>query len=74
MTIYWQANPSRRLNPKAGKWEGTGKVFDEYLLAYYQGSVEGYGFKPEEVSALAPLQFIARDLDSGGERRAKIEV
>ena len=40
VTIYWQANPSRRLNPKTGKRELTGKVFDEYLLAYYQGTRE----------------------------------
>jgi hypothetical protein len=36
VTLYWQANPSRRLNPDSGNWEPTGKVFDEYVLAYYQ--------------------------------------
>ncbi len=38
VTIYRQRNPSRRLNPDTGKWEVTGKVFDEYVLAYYQGT------------------------------------
>jgi hypothetical protein len=38
VTIYWQRNPSRRLNPVTGKREATGKVFDEYVLAYYQGT------------------------------------
>lgn len=38
VTIYRQSNPSRRLNPDTGKWEGTGKVFDEFVLAYYQGT------------------------------------
>lgn len=37
-------------------------------------AVEGMGFKPEEVSNLAPLQFIARNLDTGGELRGKIKV
>jgi hypothetical protein len=36
--------------------------------------VEGYGFKPDEVRALAPLEFVAKNLDTGGELRGKIEV
>ena len=38
VTIYKQANPTRRFNPETGKREPTGKVFDEYVLAYYHGS------------------------------------
>ncbi len=38
VTIYRQQNPSRRRNPASGQWELTGKVFDEYVLAYYQGT------------------------------------
>jgi integrase len=38
VAIYRQRNPSRRLNPVTGKREVTGKVFDEYVLAYYQGT------------------------------------
>jgi integrase len=37
-TIYRQSNPSRRRNPASGEWELTGKVFDEYVLTYYQGT------------------------------------
>jgi integrase len=37
VTIYRQSNPSRRLNTDTGKWEATGNVFDEFVLAYYQG-------------------------------------
>jgi hypothetical protein len=33
-----------------------------------------YGFDPEEVSNLQPLQFVARNLDSGGELRGRIKV
>jgi integrase len=40
VTIYRQRNPSRRRNPETGAWELTGKVFDEYVLAYYQGTRE----------------------------------
>ena len=35
VTIYLQSNPSRIRNPETGSWERTGKVFDEYVLAYY---------------------------------------
>ena len=35
VTIYHQANPSRIRNSATGAWEHTGKVFDEYVLAYY---------------------------------------
>ena len=38
VTIYWLPNPSRRLNPETGKRELTGKVFDSYVLTYYQGT------------------------------------
>ncbi|HLX69357.1 MAG TPA: hypothetical protein VKV04_06995, partial [Verrucomicrobiae bacterium] len=38
VTIYRQRNPSRRRDPESGEWELTGKVFDEYVLAYYQGT------------------------------------
>ena len=38
ITIYRHSNPSRRLNPDTGKWEATGKVFHEFVLAYYQGT------------------------------------
>jgi hypothetical protein len=37
-------------------------------------SVEGYGFKPEEVQDVAPVQFVACNLDSGGELRGEIKV
>jgi len=33
-----------------------------------------YGFDVEEVKALADLQFVARNLDSGGELRGRIKV
>jgi DNA helicase HerA-like ATPase len=33
-----------------------------------------YGFDPEEVGGLAPLHFVARNLDSGGELRGRIKV
>jgi len=36
--------------------------------------VKEYGFDPDEVSALQPLQFVARNLDSGGELRGRIPV
>ena len=38
VTIYWQPNPSRRRNRDTGKLEPTGKVFEEYLLTYYEGA------------------------------------
>lgn len=34
--------------------------------------VVGYGFNPEEIASLPPLQFVARNLDSGGELRGRI--
>jgi integrase len=37
VTIYRQSNPSRRFNTATGKWEATGRIFHEYVLAYYQG-------------------------------------
>ncbi len=38
VTIYWQRNHSRRLNPTTGKWtDKTGDQFEEYVLAYYHG-------------------------------------
>jgi len=33
-----------------------------------------YGFDAEEVSNLQPLQFVARNLDSGGELRGSIKL
>jgi DNA helicase HerA-like ATPase len=33
-----------------------------------------YGFDPEEVSALQAMQFVARNLDSGGELRGRIKL
>jgi hypothetical protein len=33
-----------------------------------------YGFDPQEVAALQPLEFIGRNLDSGGELRGRITV
>jgi integrase len=38
VTIYRQSNPSRRFDSSTGKWAATGKVFHEYVLAYYQGT------------------------------------
>jgi integrase len=38
VTIYRQRNPSRRRNLDTGNWDNTGKVFDEFVLAYYQGT------------------------------------
>ncbi len=43
VTIYRQRNPSRRRNPDSRKWELTGKVFDEFVLAYYQGTRQAAG-------------------------------
>lgn len=37
VTIYRQANPSRRRNSITGAWEPTGAVHDEFVLAYYHG-------------------------------------
>lgn len=51
-TIYWQPNPSRRLNPETGKRERTGKVFDEYLLIYYQGTRQVVDKKTGQTKAL----------------------
>lgn len=36
--------------------------------------VADYGFRPEELPGLVPLNFIARNLDSGGELRGKIKI
>ncbi len=36
--------------------------------------VEGYGFEGDEVRALAPLQFVACGLDTGGELMGKISL
>lgn len=36
--------------------------------------VEQYGFKPDELKALPDLDFIARNLDSGGDLRGRIKV
>ena len=38
VTIYWQPNHSKRRNDQTEEWERTGKVFDEFVLAYYQGT------------------------------------
>lgn len=38
------------------------------------GAAEGRGFQAEDVRGLAPLNFIARNLDSGGELRGEIKV
>lgn len=37
-------------------------------------TVEKYGFDPEQVKALQQFECIARNLDSGGELRGKLEV
>ncbi len=44
VTIYEQSNPSRRLNADTVQWEATGKVFDEFVLAYYQGVLQEHPF------------------------------
>lgn len=36
--------------------------------------VQEYGFNPDELKALPDLQFVSRNLDSGGELRGKIEI
>ena len=36
--------------------------------------VSGYGFSPDELKALPDLQLVARNLDSGGERRGRIQI
>jgi hypothetical protein len=36
--------------------------------------VAEYGFDAEELKALSDLQFVARNLDSGGELRGRIKV
>jgi DNA helicase HerA-like ATPase len=36
--------------------------------------VESYGFERDEVSGLEPMQFVARNLDSGGELRGRIRI
>jgi hypothetical protein len=33
-----------------------------------------FGFDPAEISQLAPLYFVARNMDSGGELRGQIKV
>ena len=35
---------------------------------------EGYGFNREELRTLPDLAFVARNLDTGGELRGKIEL
>src|SRR5689334_22326353 len=60
VTIYWQANPTRRFNPHTGKREATGKVFAEYVLAYYQGSretVDKKSGKPKSLPRLVRQKF-----------------
>lgn len=51
----------------------------EVICFRLQGSrplafAEEFGFNPDEVARLDKLQFIARNLDSGGERRARIPL
>jgi hypothetical protein len=53
VTIYRQSNPSRRLNTDTGKWEATGKIFDEYVLAYYQGVRQVTDKKTGQVKTLS---------------------
>jgi hypothetical protein len=36
--------------------------------------VAGYGFDPGELKALPDLQFVARNLDIGGEPRGRIKI
>lgn len=36
--------------------------------------VSGCGFDPAEISALAPLQYVARNMDSGGMQRGKLSL
>ena len=55
VTIYKQANPSRRLNSDTGQWEATGKVFDEFVLAYYQGVRQVTDEKTGRVKTLPKL-------------------
>jgi hypothetical protein len=37
-------------------------------------TVERFGFKPEEVEALQPLEWIGRNVDTGGELRGRIKL
>jgi integrase len=55
VTIYRQSNPSRRLNTDTGQWEATGKVFDEFVLAYYQGVRQVADAKTGQVKTLPKL-------------------
>lgn len=60
VTIYWQPNPSRSVNPETGKRERTGKVFDSYILAYYQGTktvTDRKTGQPREVPKLVREKF-----------------
>src|ERR1043165_7237175 len=60
VTIYRQRNPSRRRNPETGAWELTGKVFDEYVLAYYQGTrgaIDKKTGKPVQLPKLVREKF-----------------
>jgi integrase len=58
VTIYWQPNASRRRNPDTGEWEATGKVFDEFVLAYYQGTRQVADKKTGQLKTLP--KFIRR--------------
>ena len=47
---------SRRLNPETSQWDATGRFFDEFVLAYYQGTDQVVDkievFAPEELRKL----------------------
>jgi integrase len=62
VTIYHQSNPSRVRNPDSGTWEHTGKVFDEYVLAYYQGTRQVIDKKTGQPKTLP--KFIRRKFGS----------
>jgi integrase len=52
VTIYWQPNHSKRWNDQTKKWERTGKVFDEFVLAYYQGTSQVVNKKTGQLKTL----------------------
>ena len=56
VTIYWQRNHSRRLNPATGKWTAkTGEQFEEFVLAYYDGFREVIASVANQVKKLPKL-------------------
>ncbi len=71
VTIYWQQNVSRRRNTITGVWERTGKVFDDFVLAYYQGTRQVTNIKTGQLKTLP--KFVRKKFGSlaDAEREAR---